>query len=502
MSAKQKALRLIEHSVRLYRELVSSPPEGYLKWNDRQHAAGAPLDQAHTLWRNMTGRDQAEVRDAWAGAHVQIERMLDADGAVDESDEGDGYEQVEMDEAEPDVDDSVASTKSDSQKALDLIETSIQGYRDLVKGPPTDSEDFRVARGRADALMDDAATIMSRLRGQDYREVAAAFGNGHAAVARLIPKIGATGNDEEDLEPTESEDAAEVDEDDGYQQVEVDEAELDVDASVASTMSDKQKALKLIEASVEGYRDLVRNPPRDSDDHKKRKSKADGQQADADTIMRQLTGSDYRTVVDRFSPANYEIEQLDAEIRIPHTGEDADDDPDAVGHDEPEAVVSDASAPGDTRSSPSTTRKTAKQKVLELSEVAVQRYRDLLKNPPKDYSDYAHRKQAADETLAAADMLVRAISGADYREALEAFRAAYFAIEEMDRKIGKAGNDEEDPELAESDDSTWLDEDEPRVEEEEPEGVLDQDDRAYMYSTLVHDPFDGQPDTDSTEPAQ
>lgn len=78
-------------------------------------------------------------------------------------------------------------------------------------------------------------------------------------------------------------------------------------------MSDKQMALDLIEAARQGYRGLLRHPPKDDDDYRERKGKADWQLDAADTIMRGI-GSDYRAVVDAFSKANRQIEIMDGQI--------------------------------------------------------------------------------------------------------------------------------------------------------------------------------------------
>lgn len=78
-------------------------------------------------------------------------------------------------------------------------------------------------------------------------------------------------------------------------------------------MSAKQRALGLIEASFQGYRSLLSDPPRGNDEFGRRKGEADAQQAQADIIMRGMY-EDYRAVADAFAHANYEIEVIDRKV--------------------------------------------------------------------------------------------------------------------------------------------------------------------------------------------
>lgn len=81
-------------------------------------------------------------------------------------------------------------------------------------------------------------------------------------------------------------------------------------------MSDKRMALDLIEASLEGYRALLTDPPKYVDELSQRKGAADRQQAGAGELMRCLAGRDRRTVVIAFSAANAEMEHMDARISV------------------------------------------------------------------------------------------------------------------------------------------------------------------------------------------
>ncbi|MET4099838.1 hypothetical protein ABIB37_002075 [Agrococcus sp. UYP10] len=108
-------------------------------------------------------------------------------------------------------------------------------------------------------------------------------------------------------------------------------------------MPDKQLALDLIEAARQGYRSLLRRPPKDDNDYRERKQKADWQLDAADTIVRGM-GSDYRTVADVFGMVNHQIEVMDAKIGV--AGSDAEQyldeteswDPFGVDEQEPDDV--------------------------------------------------------------------------------------------------------------------------------------------------------------------
>lgn len=230
MQDKQKALNLIEQSLLRFKELgEENPPLDYLEWNDRQHAAGKPLDEAQTLWMNMKGRDQARVRDAWAGAHVQIERMLAAEGSADEASD-EKYQPVETH--------GVESASSDRRKALELIEAAFQGYRSLLERPAQHDEDYRERKGKADAQQ-AAADIIMRGMLEDYRTVVDAFGHANYEIEVMAGKLGDPGQDvDEFMKATKYLDfrrMGEVDEDEP-------EDVLDVDDRAESTRSDKQEA--------------------------------------------------------------------------------------------------------------------------------------------------------------------------------------------------------------------------------------------------------------------
>ena len=95
-------MSLIKQSIEEFTKLMERPPTDPVEWNERQRAAAKPLDDAHTLWMNMSGRDQAEVRNAWAAAEVEIEKLLSrpevSEDAEDDTDEDDGYEPDEFDD--------------------------------------------------------------------------------------------------------------------------------------------------------------------------------------------------------------------------------------------------------------------------------------------------------------------------------------------------------------------------------------------------------------------